>query len=314
MNLFAQVLQQVTGAPQLTALSLQTLQINVGLRCNLECRHCHLAAGPGRREEMSWQTMERIWSLVEQWGIQRVDLTGGAPELHPRFREFVTGLVERQVQVQVRTNLSVLHLPEMRGMAEFFRHHRLQLVGSLPCYLEANVDAQRGDGSHQQMVAAIGVLNQLGYGREEGLQLDLVYNPGGAALPPNQVQLEAAYRRELAERYGLSFSRLLTITNMPIGRFRATLRQQGKEGHYWQVLQEAFNPATLQGLMCRHQLSMAWDGRFYDCDFNVALDLPLQASLEESASSLARRTIRTGSHCLACTAGSGSSCGGALAA
>lgn len=311
MNAFAQALLQHTGAATLYRQDVQMLQVNLGLRCNLSCHHCHLGAGPNRKEAMSWETMEHILAMVDAHPCTRVDLTGGAPELHPHFVPFVTALRQRRLTVQVRTNLAVLLLPELAGMAEFFRAQRLHLVASLPCYLAANVEAQRGEGTHRQLVAAIRLLNQLGYGRQDDLPLNLVYNPGGPVLPPNQCKLEADYRRELAERDGLFFTNLLTITNIPIGRFRTTLRRQGREGEYLALLQTSFNPHTLDGLMCRHQISIGWDGRFYDCDFNLALALPL---LETELAALPFREIVTGDHCLACTAGSGSSCGGALAA
>jgi radical SAM/Cys-rich protein len=246
-----------------------------------------------------------------------VDLTGGAPELNPHFCRFVEHLRSDGFAVQVRTNLTVLLEPGMEDLPEFFRSRDVQLVASLPCYTEENVRAQRGPGVYEQSVAALRRLNALGYGAEERRILNLVYNPGGAFLPGPQADLEADYRRELDARFGIRFTHLLTITNMPLGRFRDALRRDGQEKEYGELLRAAFNPKTLDGLMCRRQLSVGWDGTLYDCDFNLALRCPVDHGAPShlrqfDPDALARRRIVTGDHCYGCTAGSGSSCAGAL--
>jgi len=317
MNDFQKNLFQFTGDKTLRFHRLETIQLNLGLRCNLSCDHCHVAASPQRRETMSWSIMEAVLDLVDRVECRFVDLTGGAPELNPYFKKLIIALRQRRVHVQVRTNLTIHLEPEMVDLATFLRDQQITLVGSLPCYLERNVDTQRGNGTYEQAIAALSKLNRCGYGVQPHYPLDLVYNPGGPYLPPSQHQLEADYRRELESRHGVFFSRLLTITNMPIGRFRADLRRQDGEAAYWSLLDKAFNPDTLAGLMCRNQISIAWDGRLYDCDFNLALNLPVtyagQAHVENcNLDHLAERSVVTGNHCLACTAGSGSSCAGAL--
>jgi radical SAM/Cys-rich protein len=301
----------------LRSLKIETLQVNLGLRCNQQCKHCHLEASVHRTEMMEWPTMQSVLRAARSSGCQRVDLTGGAPELNLHFRKFVTALRQEDHQVQVRTNLTVLLEPGLEGMAEFLRDHQVQLVASLPCYLEENVQAQRGIGVYEKSIAAIKRLNALGYGSECGLALNLVYNPGGPFLPPPQKVLEEDYRRELGARFGISFSRLLTITNMPLGRFRAELNRQNQEQDYLRLLRKSFNPQTVGGLMCRQQISVGWDGTLYDCDFNLALGLPVNHGAPNhirsfSPADLRMRRIVTGEHCFGCTAGSGSSCGGAL--
>jgi radical SAM/Cys-rich protein len=266
---------------------------------------------------MDWATMGGVQEAAKGIQCHLIDLTGGAPELNPYFRRFVTALRRVGHPVQVRTNLTVLQESGIKDMPEFFRDHQIQLVASLPCYLEENVSAQRGKGVYEKSIAAMRRLNTLGYGSDPSLPLNLVYNPGGPFLPPPQTALEADYRRELQERFGISFTHLLTITNMPLGRFRTELRRQNQEGQYLRLLRESFNPLTVQGLMCRHQVSIGWDGRLYDCDFNLALGLPVNHGAPSHIRSfrptdLKMRRIVTGDHCFACTAGTGSSCGGAL--
>ncbi len=317
MNDFEKNLIQFTGDQTLRSQKLETVQLNLGLRCNLACNHCHVAASPDRRESMSWPIMEQALDLVDRAGCRLVDLTGGAPELNPHFKRLIDALRERGLRVRVRTNLTIHLEAEMVGLVGFLRDRRVALVGSLPCYLERNVDAQRGAGTHERAIAALARLNRHGYGIEPDLPLDLVYNPGGPFLPPAQQKLEADYRRELKNRHGVFFSHLLTITNMPIGRFRADLRRLGGEAAYWSLLDQSFNPDTLAGLMCRSQISVAWDGRLYDCDFNLALNRPVEPAGGDHVAGcdpgcLANRPVVTGNHCLACTAGSGSSCAGAL--
>lgn len=317
MNAFEERIAGLTGGG-LYGIDLQALQVNLGFRCNQQCRHCHVSASPSRTEMMSWPTMARVVAAAKSAGCELVDLTGGAPELNPDFRRFVAALREEGLNVQVRTNLTVLLLPAMRDLPSFFRDHQVRLVGSLPCYLEQNVQAQRGEGVYTKSIEAIGILNSLGYGIDQSLPLDLVYNPGGPFLPPDQSELESAYRTELAERWGIHFSRLLTITNMPIGKFRSELLAEDREANYLALLQKAFNPATLDGLMCRHQVSIGWDGTLYDCDFNLALGFAVNHGVPDhidrfDASALASRRIVTGEHCTGCTAGQGSSCAGVLA-
>ena len=306
-----------THTPVLHAERLSTIQVNVGLRCNLECQHCHLGSSPRRREEMDWSIMENVLDLVDQTACRFVDVTGGAPELNPNLKRFILALRERGVQVQVRTNLTILMELEMAGMSEFFQEQQVGLVASMPCYMEKNVDSQRGPGAYTKSVEAIRLLNQLGYGRVDALPLHLVYNPGGPFLPPPQKRLEEEYKRELSQRFSVEFTNLLTITNIPIGRFQADLRREGHEADYWTLLQQSFNPDTLDGLMCRSQISIGWDGTMYDCDFNMALNLPIQSVDQIRVGrcdpiQLGTRPVAVGNHCFACTSGSGSSCSGAL--
>jgi len=318
MNSFTHVLRQHLGR-QLLADAPQTIQANLGLRCNLSCRHCHVEGGPRRPEVMGWETMQSVLRLARSFPSARIDLTGGAPELNPYFRQFVQAARAQGHQVQVRTNLTVLFEPGLEDIPEFFREHQVQLVASLPCYLDSNVDHQRGSGVYEKSMRAIRLLNRLGYGRDDSLQLNLVYNPGGPSLPPAQAGLEADYRKHLQETSGVTFSHLLTITNMPIGRFLEDLRRQEKEAVYWELLEDSFNPHTVDGLMCRQQICVAWDGSLADCDFNQVLGLGLEDGLPRhidqlDPGQLAGRRIVTDRHCFGCTAGCGSSCGGALVA
>lgn len=307
---------EAEGQP-LRPCSIDTVQVNIGLRCNLACHHCHVESGPQRTEEMTWETMELVLRAAQAVDARTLDITGGAPEMHPRFRQFVGAARRGGLSVIVRTNLTILHEPRYEDLPAFFAAHQVRLVASLPCYLEENVDKQRGRGVYRESVDAILQLNALGYGIDPHLPLDLVYNPGGPSLPPAQDQLEDAYKRELAARFGLRFTRLLTLANVPIGRFQHDLVRQGLNRTYADVLERNFNPATLPGLMCRHQLHVGWDGTLYDCDFNFAIGLAAGGQggghiRDFDPAGFARRTIATGPHCFACTAGSGSSCGGAL--
>lgn len=306
-----------TGARGLYSHDIEVLQVNVGLKCNQSCAHCHLDASPQRTELMPWETMAQVLDVAEGVHPETVDLTGGAPELNPDFRRFISELTKRNHRVQVRTNLTAMLEPGSEDLPEFLREHRVQLVASLPCYLEENVRSQRGLGTYEKSMEAIRRLNALGYGTGDGPILNLVYNPGGAFLPPEQATLESDYRRELNQRFGIVFSHLLTITNMPIGRFWTTLRRSNADEEYLSLLKETFNPGTLEGLMCRHQISVGWDGMVYDCDFNLALGTPVNhgapnhiESFEISA--VEKRRVVTGDHCFGCTAGCGSSCRGAL--
>jgi radical SAM/Cys-rich protein len=318
MNAFEKTVRQHLGK-NLFSDEVRTVQVNLGLRCNLGCRHCHVEGGPERKEVMAWPTMESVLRLGAHFPGCLFDLTGGAPELNPHFTRFVDAACRNGHPVQVRTNLTVLFEPGMKEMADFYRSRQVQVVASLPCYLAGNVSAQRGPGVYEKSIAALRRLNELGYGRNPRLTLSLVYNPGGAFLPPGQANLEADYRRHLQDNYGVEFTRLFTITNMPIGRFMDDLRRQGKGREYQRMLEEAFNPHTVEGLMCRHQICVAWDGTLTDCDFNQALGQGLEAGLPKHIDQLdpARlrgRRIVTGEHCFGCTAGCGSSCGGALVA
>jgi len=301
----------------LRATTLDTLQVNTGLLCNQECVHCHVESSPRRKELMERRTMEAVVRFARRAGCRLVDITGGAPELHPDFRWFVAELRAAGRAVQLRTNLTVLLLPRSRDLPAFLREHRVRLVASLPCYLEENVEKQRGAGVFQKSIDAIRLLNEAGYGVDPALGLDLMYNPVGPHLPPAQETLEEAYRRELRERYGISFSRLFTLANMPIGRFLEDLAAAGRDREYVELLVRSFNPATVDGLMCRHQISVRWDGALFDCDFNLALGLragvPARSIQDADADVLRGRHIETGAHCFGCTAGAGSSCGGALA-
>lgn len=318
MNNFDQAVREVLGAGLESAV-VQTIQVNLGLVCNLSCRHCHVEASPHRNESMTWETMQSLLRLTEALPEARVDLTGGAPELNPNFRPLLDALLEQGHQVQVRTNLTVFFEAGQGDTPEFLADRGVHLVASLPCYLDDNVDKQRGGGVYKRSVAALRRLNSLGYGRQPRLPLNLVYNPGGAFLPPDQATLEDAYRRELRERFDVEFTRLLTITNMPMGRFLSDLQRDGQDEDYKHLLEDSFNQSTIDGLMCRHQICIAWDGTLSDCDFNSALGLSLAGNLPRhidqlDPSALEGRPIVTGEHCFGCTAGCGSSCGGALVA
>lgn len=303
----------------LTAVDIDTVQVNVGLRCNQQCIHCHVAASPTRKEIMSWETMENVLDAARRVRCRLIDITGGAPEMNPHFTRLVQTAREDGFTVQARTNLTVLLEPGFEEFPEFFRNLQIHLVASMPCYLEENVDRQRGVGVYAKSVEALKRLNSIGYGRDPNLPINLVYNPAGPFLPPNQHNLEKDYRRELMDRHGIEFTHLLTITNMPIGRFHSDLRHRNQDGEYLQLLRDSFNPDTLDGLMCRHQISVDWDGAIYDCDFNLALRWPARTDAplhirDFDPETVLQRTIVTGEHCFGCTAGCGSSCSGALAA
>lgn len=317
VNEFENTISSQPGDKGLFGETIETLQINLGLTCNQQCHHCHLECSPERKEMMEWPVMELILDAVEASRCRFADLTGGAPELNPHFRRFVMSLREKGCHVKVRTNLTVLLEPGMEDLPEFFKEHGVELIASLPCYTKENVCAQRGAGVYEKSIEAIRRLNALGYGLVPSLPLSLVYNPGGAFLPSPQLSLEADYRRELAERFGISFTHLLTITNMPLGRFRKELSAQKQLESYADLLRQSFNPATVSGLMCRRQVSIGWDGTLYDCDFNLALNLPVNHGAPDNIRSFApdvlrARRIVTGQHCFGCTAGAGSSCAGCI--
>jgi radical SAM/Cys-rich protein len=308
-----------TGLAPLVRGPVRTLQLNVGLRCNLACHHCHVESGPKRREAMDLGGVERVLQLLARNpGVECLDVTGGAPELHAHFRRLVAGARSLGRRVIDRCNLTVLLEPGQEDTAEFLAAHGVEIVASLPCYLEENVDRQRGRGVHRGSVEALLRLNHLGYGQPgSSLVLDLVYNPLGPELPPGQAELEARYRSELRARFGIAFHRLLTLANMPIRRFAHALAREGRLVAYQALLVNHFNPETLPGLMCRELLSVGHDGRLFDCDFNQALDLPPLGpertiwDLDDLAV-LEGRPVATAPHCFGCTAGAGSSCGGAL--
>lgn len=297
--------------------ALRVLQVNVGKWCNQACHHCHVDAGPLRTERMNRRTAEEVVEAMRRCLPETADITGGAPELNPNFEYLVTEARALGCRVIDRCNLTVLFTPGKERLPEFLAENRAEVIASLPCYSEENVTKQRGQGVFERSIAALQRLNALGYGSEEsGLVLNLVYNPVGAFLPPPQAELEADYRRELGERFGIRFNRLLTLANMPISRFAHALRREGEYEAYMELLVNAFNPGTIEGLMCRDTVSIGWDGRLYDCDFNQMLDLPLGASCghirDLTPEKLEAASIATGHHCFSCTAGAGSSCGGAL--
>ena len=304
--------------PELHAHTIDILQVNVGLMCNMTCTHCHVDAGPDRKEIMPRETVDACLRAVKLAGIKTIDLTGGAPEMNPEFRYFVKGATQLGCHVIDRCNLTILTLPKYKTLPKFLAKHKVEIVASLPCYIEENTDSQRGDGVFAKSIEALKNLNSLGYGLPGSeLNLTLVYNPIGANLPPDQASLEEAYREQLAERFGISFSRLITITNMPINRFLDYLLESEQYEDYMKTLVEAFNPASVQGVMCRSMLSVAWDGTLHDCDFNQMLEYGMRKGMPKhiadfDAEALSKRTIITGQHCYGCTAGAGSGCQGSI--
>ncbi len=295
-----------------TAKGVKVLQVNLGYRCNMTCRHCHVAAGPGRPEMMNEKTIDAVLRSLLDHPIETMDVTGGAPELNPHFRRLVSEARKGGRRVIVRTNLTVMFEQGMQDLPEFYCDQDVELIASLPCYLEENIAAVRGAGSFQKSIDALRRLNNLGYGNGPfGRPLSLVYNPAGAFLPPLQGALEADYKRELKNRYGISFTRLYAFTNMPIGRFREALVREGSLEKYESLLASTFNPATLDNIMCRSLVSVGWDGRLFDCDFNQALNIPMVSGIPQHIDSfnvdaLSHRTISLDNHCYACTAGQGS--------
>ncbi len=296
----------------------QILQINVGKLCNLTCTHCHVNAGPKRKEIMTRETVDRIVDWLATTDIPTVDLTGGAPEMIPDFQYFVErvrGLGRRLID---RCNLTILLEPGYDGMAEFLAEHEVEIVASMPCYTPDNVNEQRGDGVFDASIKALQLLNSLGYGIDPKLPLSLVYNPNGAVLPGPEEELEADYKRELKAHFGIVFDHLYAITNLPVSRFASWLKNNGKYESYLEVLVDAFNPTTVGGLMCRDTINVDWEGGIYDCDFNQMLKLQLRAGGEKlnlwdvTPEELEGREIATGEHCFGCTAGAGSTCGGSI--
>ena len=309
-----------TDFPAISRQRLQTLQVNLGYKCNQSCLHCHVNAGPNRTEEMSRATVEEVLAFLEAAHVPTLDVTGGAPELNPHFRYLVARARALGAHVMDRCNLTIMGEPGQDDLAEFLAAQRVEIVASLPCYLEENVDRQRGKGVFDASVRALKQLNALGYGEPGGaLELNLVYNPQGPVLPPAQAGLERDYRRKLGEAYGVTFNRLFVLTNMPIQRFGSTLISKGQFEEYLALLKNAYEPRTLGSVMCRSLLSIDWQGYAYDCDFNQMLDLPLawhDASRTHIRdlmdAQLDGNSIVVRDHCYGCTAGQGSSCGGAL--
>jgi radical SAM/Cys-rich protein len=306
-----------TDFPALRRRPLETLQANLGYRCNQACVHCHVAASPKRTEAMAWETMALLLDFARRHGVRCLDLTGGAPELNPDFRRLVVAARQQGLRVIDRCNLTILNEPGHADLAAFLAGQQVEVTASLPCYLEENVDRQRGDGVFQRSLDGLRQLNALGYGRPaSGLLLNLVYNPLGPTLPPAQQPLEAAYKEQLASRYGIVFNQLFALTNMPIRRFGSQLLAHDEFADYMALLKGAHQPANVDGVMCRSLLSVSWQGHVYDCDFNQMLGLhpgagPLHlADLLDAE--LTGRPIRVGDHCYGCTAGQGSSCGGAV--
>jgi radical SAM/Cys-rich protein len=317
MNKFAQKLEGHSislrrGRPEI-------LQVNVGKLCNLTCVHCHVNAGPKRREIMTHETIDRVLDWLSKTEIPVVDLTGGAPEMIPDFCYFIERVrtLESPRHVIDRCNLTILLDPGYEELPEFLATHKVEIIASMPCYTPRNVNAQRGEGVFDGSIAALQRLNSLGYGIEPELPLHLVYNPVGAFLPGQQTELELDYKRELKGHFGIVFNKLYSITNLPIGRFAAYLRHNDKLEEYMELLISAFNPATIDGLMCRNTLSVGWRGEVYDCDFNQQLDMQWENGKrlflwDVDPNKIDNREIMTGDHCFGCTAGAGSSCGGAI--
>jgi radical SAM/Cys-rich protein len=307
------------GLAPLHATGITVFQVNVGKFCNQTCRHCHVDAGPDRTEQMSAETAEACLQALAATDIPTLDITGGAPELNPSFRHLVREARTMGRHVMDRCNLTILTLKPYEDLAGFLAEHRVEVVASLPYFRPAQADAQRGEGIFDKSIEALRKLNALGYGQPgSGLVLNLVHNPVGAFLPPAQKSIEAQFRRELGNRHGIMFDNLYTITNMPISRYLEFLLESGNYEGYMDKLADAFNPAAAQAVMCRSTISVSWDGTLHDCDFNQMLGLPLADRLPRhvrdfDARALAHRRIVTGNHCYGCTAGSGSSCGGAIA-
>jgi radical SAM/Cys-rich protein len=313
-------ISQKTDFPSIRRDRLEVLQVNLGYRCNQECGHCHVNAGPTRKEMMSRGTLEEVISFLQLSGIKKLDLTGGAPELNPYFRDLVLTVRGMNIHVIDRCNLTIFNEPGQEGLAEFLADHEVEVMASLPCYLQENVDQQRGKGVYQASIHALQNLNKQGYGmKDSGLILNLVYNPLGPYLPPPQRTLEEDYRKQLGECYGIVFDRLYTFTNMPIHRFGNFLISNGEFFSYMKLLREAYREANLFSVMCRSLISVDWQGNVYDCDFNQMLGLPLNMEgkfrvhlSELSGMDLQGLSIAVWDHCYGCTAGQGSSCTGAL--
>ena len=305
------------GCFPLNRVKLSELQVNVGYLCNQACEHCHVEAGPKRTELMTWETMQAILSWAGDNDVRSVDITGGAPELNPHFRQFCEHFLNRGIQITSRCNITVLFEPGQQDLAHWYADRKIRLICSLPCYSRENVDQQRGKGVFVKSISGLQQFNEVGYGIKPDLTIDLVYNPVGPFLPPDQASLELDYKQALKEDFNIEFNRLLTITNLPIKRFKHYLKRTGQLAEYEQLLVDNFNPSTVKSLMCRHLISIDWEGYVYDCDFNQMLGLPLASGSrkklwEIQAGNLPNSHIAVASHCYGCTAGVGSSCGGSL--
>lgn len=313
-------LLQQTDFPRLRRKSLEILQVNLGYRCNQTCVHCHVNAGPHRKENMTRETVDQVLDFLRAAKVSTLDITGGAPELNPHFRYLVKTARGLGVQVMDRCNLTILEEPGQEDLAPFLAAHQVEIIASLPCYLEENVDGQRGTGVFNTSIRSLQRLNGLGYAQEgTGLILNLVFNPLGPYLPPPQAALEADYKAHLGENFGIVFNRLFTLTNMPIQRFGSMLISKGQFHDYMALLKSAHRPENLKEVMCRHLVSVGWQGYLYDCDFNQMLGIPLQVTgrprihlKDLIGADLTGNPIRVADHCYGCTAGQGSSCGGAL--
>ncbi len=313
-------LLEVSDFPALRRERLEALQVNLGYKCNQTCVHCHVNAGPTRTEQMDRETVQTVLRYLGASGVGTLDITGGAPELNPHFRELVERARALGAHVIDRCNLTVLEEAGQDGLADFLAARGIEIVASLPCYTEELVDRQRGKGVYESSIRVLQRLNELGYGAEgSGLALNLVYNPQGPSLPPDQGKLEADYKRVLGERFGIRFNRLYTLANMPIARFGSTLVSKGQFNAYMKLLQESFREENLSAVMCRALISVDWQGYVYDCDFNQMLGLPLRIAgrprvklADLIGRDLAGNPIVVKDHCFGCTAGQGSSCGGAL--
>ena len=296
---------------------ISLLQVNMGYRCNLKCSHCHIEAGPDRTETMGMAVIEDCLGFVKRAQVRDVDITGGAPETNPNLPDFIRRLrqIKSVERILIRTNLAILDTPEHAHLPDFFAANRVELIASMPCYLEENVDSQRGKGVHARNIAVLQKLNRLGYGAGRS-KLHLVYNPGGDFLPGPQSELEAAYKENLGKEFGITFDSLFTITNTPIGRFRTQLEEQGQLNSYTKLLIDNFNPLNLANVMCRNMVSVDWKGQLFDCDFNQPLGLPTAVADNYigrvEPADLIGRAIATGEHCFSCVAGTGSSCQGSL--
>jgi len=314
-------IHQETDFPTIRRTNLETLQVNMGYRCNQQCIHCHVNAGPERRESMGRSTVDNVIAYLASSNLHNLDLTGGAPELNPYFMDLVHSVRKMGVHVTDRCNLTIMEESGMEGLGEFLADHQVEIIGSLPCYLKENVDRQRGKGVFDTSIRALRKLNQLGYGQKGSeLILNLVYNPLGPFLPPPQRVLEEDYRRELGERYGIFFNHLYTITNMPIHRFENMLISNGGLASYMKLLREAHRETNLLSVMCRRLISVDWRGYVYDCDFNQLTGLPLRLDGKSRVHlsdlmgmDLEGSPIMVCDHCYGCTAGQGSSCNGVLA-
>lgn len=313
-------LLKVTDFPSIRRNKLDTLQVNLGYRCNQQCLHCHVNASPKRKENMERETVDQVIDFLRASGVKKLDLTGGAPEMNPHFRYLVATAAQMGVQVMDRCNLTILFEPGQEDLATFLAQHKVEVVASMPCYLQENVDAQRGKGVFSGSIEGLKKLNSVGYGKPEtGLTLNLVYNPTGPFLPPPQQSLEADYRKQLGDGYGITFNHLFTLTNMPIKRFGSTLVSKGQFQEYMQLLRDSFSESNLASVMCKNLISIDWQGYVYDCDFNQQLELPANLSGKPKthltdiiAQDLTGKPIVIADHCYGCTAGQGSSCGGAL--